>query len=240
MTQPRYPCVTIDVPEGDADEAGALLFELGAEGVEHRDATTLARGAAGKVTIVEFYDYNCAYCRHAIQDMRNLTAADPDLRFVLKEFPILGPDSQKAHVVSMAFHKLMPEKYGEFHNRLLGGQGRAGEASAIKVALSLGADEARLREVMKDPAIQAAEVRQMLEAKAARREERGEPALDVEAESARLLAAAAEHGPPAPDDELRDEVRQLVVARNERRRRAGLEPLDVAAETERQLAELGG
>ena len=67
--------------------------------------------------------------------MRNLTAADPDLRFVLKEFPILGPDSQKAHVVSMAFHKLMPEKYGEFHNRLLGGQGRAGEASAIKVAL---------------------------------------------------------------------------------------------------------
>jgi protein-disulfide isomerase len=88
--------------------------------------------------------------------MRNLTAADPDLRFVLKEFPILGPDSQKAHVVSMAFHKLMPEKYGEFHNRLLGGQGRAGEASAIKVALSLGADEAKLREVMKDPAIQAA------------------------------------------------------------------------------------
>jgi len=110
----------------------------------------------GKVTIVEFYDYNCAYCRHAIQDMRNLTAADPDLRFVLKELPILGPDSQKAHVVSMAFHKLMPEKYGEFHNRLLGGQGRAGEASAIKVALSLGADEAKLREAMKDPAIQAA------------------------------------------------------------------------------------
>lgn len=91
-----------------------------------------------------------------------------------------------------------------------------------------------------DPAIQAAEMRQMLEAKAARREERGEPALDVEAESARLLAAASEHGPAAHEEELRAEVRQLVVARNERRRRAGLEPLDVAAETERQLAELGG
>ncbi len=72
---------------------------------------------------------------------------------MLKEFPILGPDSQKAHVVSMAFRKLMPEKYGEFHNQLLGGQGRAGEASAIKIALSLGADEAKLREEMKDPAI---------------------------------------------------------------------------------------
>jgi hypothetical protein len=91
-----------------------------------------------------------------------------------------------------------------------------------------------------DPAIQAAEVRQMLEAKAERRKERGEPVLDVEAESARLLAAAAEHDPAAHDDELRTKVRQLVIARNERRLRAGLEPLDVAAETERQLAELGG
>jgi ribosomal protein L11 methyltransferase len=52
MTQPRYPYLSVDVPEGDADEAGALLFELGADGVEHRDATTLARGAAGKVTVV--------------------------------------------------------------------------------------------------------------------------------------------------------------------------------------------
>jgi hypothetical protein len=91
-----------------------------------------------------------------------------------------------------------------------------------------------------DPAIQAAEVRQMLSAKAARQEERGEPTLDVEAESARLLAAAAEGGPTGHDEELRAEVRQLVIARNERRRRAGLEPLDVDAETERQLAELGG
>ena len=83
----------------------------------------------GKATIVEFYDYNCGFCKRAIEDMQALTAADPDLRFVLKEFPILGPDSQKAHVVSMAFRKLMPEKYGEFHNQLLGGQGRAGEAA---------------------------------------------------------------------------------------------------------------
>jgi hypothetical protein len=89
-----------------------------------------------------------------------------------------------------------------------------------------------------DPAIQAAEVRQMLGAKAERQKDRGEPVLDVEVESERLLAAAAEHTPTAHDDELRAEVRQLVIARNERRRRAGLEPLDVAAETERQLAEL--
>jgi hypothetical protein len=90
-----------------------------------------------------------------------------------------------------------------------------------------------------DPAIQAAEVRQMLEAKSARRQVRGEPGLDVEAESARLLAAAAEVASGGHDEELRAEVRQLVIARNERRLRAGLEPLDVESETERQLGELG-
>lgn len=107
----------------------------------------------GKVTIVEFYDYNCGYCKRAMEDMVKLTKADPDLRFVLKEFPILGPDSQKASVVSMAFHRMMPEKYGEFHSALLGAQGRATEEGAIKVALSMGADEAKLREAMKDPTI---------------------------------------------------------------------------------------
>ena len=110
----------------------------------------------GKTTIVEFYDYNCGFCKRAQEDMLALTAADPDLRFVLKEFPILGPDSTKAHVVSMAFRALMPEKYGEFHNQLIGGQGRATEAAAVKIALSLGADEAKLREEMKNPAINAA------------------------------------------------------------------------------------
>lgn len=89
-----------------------------------------------------------------------------------------------------------------------------------------------------DPAVQAAEVRQMLEAKSARRQQRGEAPLDVEAETRRLLSAA--ESPPREDpmqEELRAEVRQLVVARNERRLRQGLEPLDVDAETQRQLAD---
>jgi hypothetical protein len=92
-----------------------------------------------------------------------------------------------------------------------------------------------------DPAIQAAEVRQMLQAKSERRQRRGEAPLDVEAEADRLLAAAQAPSPQAAADaELRAEVRQLVVVRNERRRRQGLEPLDVEAETDRQLADLVG
>ena len=113
----------------------------------------IAGNPYGKVTIVEFYDYNCGYCKRAQADMIALTKANPDLRFVLKEFPILGPDSQKAHVVSMAFRKLMLKKYGEFHDKLLGSEGRAGEDNAIKLAVELGIDEAKLREAMKDPDI---------------------------------------------------------------------------------------
>jgi hypothetical protein len=93
-----------------------------------------------------------------------------------------------------------------------------------------------------DPAVQDAEVRQMLKARADRQERRGEPPIDVEAEATRLLAPAADTpGADARQDaELRAEVRQLVVTRNERRMRKGLEPLDVEAETERQLADLVG
>jgi hypothetical protein len=82
---------------------------------------------------------------------------------------------------------------------------------------------------------QELEVRQMLTARSARLVGRGEPALDIEAEVARLLAPAERSG---ADPSLTAEVRQLVIARNERRSRQGLEPLEVEAEIERTLSEL--
>lgn len=78
-----------------------------------------------------------------------------------------------------------------------------------------------------------AEIRQLVEAKSARREARGEPPLDVDAEVAALTR------PQGHDAALRDEVRQLVIARNERRIRRGEEPLDVEAEVDRQLRDIG-
>lgn len=114
-----------------------------------------------------------------------------------------------------------------------------------KGAFSIGDDAPPPRPGMPpspvDPAVQAAEVRQMLEAKSQRRQQRGEPPLDVEAETERLLAGAERpRGEEAMDAELRAEVRQLVLARNERRLREGQEPLDVEAEVEKQLADLIG
>ena len=78
------------------------------------------------------------------------------------------------------------------------------------------------------------EIRQLLEAKNARREARGQAPLDVESELASLTASA----PATADPALREEVRQLVIARNERRERQGKPPLDVEAEVERQVREL--
>jgi hypothetical protein len=100
--------------------------------------------------------------------------------------------------------------------------------------LSLNEDEDRPRPMSAavSRAVADEEIRQMLGARNARREARGEAPLDVEAELARLTA-------PAADPQLAAEVRSLVVARNERRVRQGKEPLDVEAEVRRQLDELG-
>ncbi|WEZ83742.1 DsbA family protein [Rhizobium sp. 32-5/1] len=104
----------------------------------------------GDVTIVEFYDYNCGYCKRALTDMDALLEKDKNVRFVLKELPILGPDSLAAHKVSAAFRLVAPEKYGEFHRALLGNEDRATEESAIAVAEELGVKEADLRAKMVD------------------------------------------------------------------------------------------
>ena len=117
----------------------------------NRDAIFSAEGdlalgnPQGDVTVVEFFDYNCGYCKHALADMDTILGKDKNVRFVLKEFPILGPDSLAAHKVSDAFKKIAPEKYPEFHRTLLGGEGRADEARALEVAASLGVDEAAIR-----------------------------------------------------------------------------------------------
>ena len=100
----------------------------------------------GDVTVVEFFDYNCGYCKRALADMEKVLASDPNVRFVLKELPILGPDSIDAHRVSNAVRLVAPEKYGDFHRTLLGSTDTATEESAIAVATSLGisADDIRM------------------------------------------------------------------------------------------------
>ena len=108
-------------------------------------STDIALGnPEGKTTVVEFFDYNCGYCKRAVADMDAIIESNPDVRFVLKEFPILGQDSVDAHKVSYAFKLIAPEKYGDFHRALMTGE-HADEARAIEVAKSLGVTEDALR-----------------------------------------------------------------------------------------------
>ncbi|WP_306118021.1 MULTISPECIES: DsbA family protein [unclassified Roseitalea] len=156
------PEVMLDVQRALEDQQAAQELErrkqvIAAAGEElfRNPSDPVLGNPAGDVTVVEFFDYNCGFCRRAMADMDALIESDPGVRFVLKEFPILGQDSQAAHRVAMAFHRVMPESYGVFHERLMNTQERANEQNAMAIALDLGADEAALRSEMDHPAIAA-------------------------------------------------------------------------------------
>jgi protein-disulfide isomerase len=104
----------------------------------------------GDVTLVEFFDYNCGYCKRALSDMLNLMKEDSKLRVVLKEFPVLGPGSVEAAQVAVAVRMQDPtgKKYLEFHQKLLGGRGQADRAHALAVAKEIGLDMARIEKDM--------------------------------------------------------------------------------------------
>ncbi|HEY7300096.1 MAG TPA: DsbA family protein [Xanthobacteraceae bacterium] len=112
--------------------------------------------AKGDVTMVEFFDYNCAFCKRALSDMLNLMKADSKLRVVLKEFPVLGEGSKEAAQVAVAARmqdKSGGKKYLEFHQKLLGGRGQADKARALAVAKEVGFDMGRLEKDMASPEV---------------------------------------------------------------------------------------
>jgi protein-disulfide isomerase len=100
----------------------------------------------GDVTMVEFFDYNCGYCKRALGDMLQLLKTDPNLKVVLKEYPVLGPGSVEAAQVAVAarMQDKTGKKYLEFHQKLLGGHGPADKAHALAAAKEVGFDVARI------------------------------------------------------------------------------------------------
>lgn len=104
----------------------------------------------GPVTMVEFFDYNCHFCRRALSDTLALLKTEPKLRIVLKEFPVLGPGSLEAARVAIAVRMQDPDgsRYLAFHQRMFGGAGPNDKATALAVANDLGFDIARLEQDM--------------------------------------------------------------------------------------------
>lgn len=111
----------------------------------------------GDVTFVEFFDYNCGYCKRAMTDMLELIKSDPKLKVVLKEFPVLGPASVEAAQVAVAVRMQDPtgKKYLDFHQKLLTGKGQADKARAMAAAKDAGADMAKLEKDLASPEIRA-------------------------------------------------------------------------------------
>lgn len=102
----------------------------------------------GDVTLVEFFDYNCGYCRKALDDMNALLGSDKNVRIVLKEFPILSRGSMEAAQVAVAVRMQSPERYLDFHNKLFRGREETGKpadrAQAMAVAKDMGLDLKRI------------------------------------------------------------------------------------------------
>jgi protein-disulfide isomerase len=109
----------------------------------------------GDVTLVEFFDYNCGYCKRAHADMKRLLEEDQNLRIVLKEFPVLGDGSVEAAHVGVAVNMTAPERYLEFHDTLLSERGQVDGARALAVAADMGLDTEELRRTMEMPEVQS-------------------------------------------------------------------------------------
>ncbi|MFC0809037.1 DsbA family protein [Ensifer sp. P24N7] len=108
----------------------------------------------GDAIVVEFFDYNCPYCRQAGPMLDKLEQADKGFRLVFKEYPILGPGSVFAARAALASRK--QGKYLDFHKAMMTYSGRITETTTLEIAAEIGINVERLKKDMQDPAIDAA------------------------------------------------------------------------------------
>jgi protein-disulfide isomerase len=120
-----------------------------------RDASAPVGGdPAGDVTVVEFFDYRCSYCRATADTVEKLVDSDARLRIVYKEFPVLGPESMLAAQAALAAH--VQGKYRAFHRALMSAPEPFTLEGIVKLAANVGLDPDRLRADMAQPEIQKA------------------------------------------------------------------------------------
>jgi protein-disulfide isomerase len=125
----------------------------------HDPAAPVGGNPSGDVTLVEFFDYNCTYCRRVAPTVAGLIAADSGLRVVYKEFPILGPGSTFAARAALAARE--QERYAPFHGAMMDAEGTLDERRVLEIARAVGIDLAQLRQDMGNPAIEQAIARNL-------------------------------------------------------------------------------
>ena len=128
----------------------SAIIEHG-EALRRHPASPVSGNPRGDVTVVEFFDYQCGYCKRSLKVVMDLLKTDRQVRIVWKEFPILGPVSGFAARAAMAAKQ--QDKYLRFHVGVMSLRGRLTETAIMGVAKDIGLDVARLRRDMEDPAI---------------------------------------------------------------------------------------
>lgn len=142
--------------KADAQLAQVAAIKTNANVIFSAAHQTILGNPKGKVVMAEFFDYNCPYCKLSQPVLAKLVAANPDLKIVLKDFPVLGPGSVEAARIDVALHKqLTPAKMADFHHLLLGKKVHVGKAEALAAAKEEGADLAKVQADMNNPDVKA-------------------------------------------------------------------------------------
>ncbi|WFU88726.1 DsbA family protein [Rhizobium sp. CC1099] len=152
------PGVIVESVQGmEARQQAAAQSEATAVIAQRRDEifndpySPVGANPRGDAVVVEFFDYNCPYCRQATPMLDKLEQEDKGLRLVFKEYPILGPGSVFAARAALASQK--QGKYLAFHKAMMAYEGRITETSSLEVAADVGLDVDQLKQDMTDPAI---------------------------------------------------------------------------------------
>jgi protein-disulfide isomerase len=148
--------------EQEADKQAKAIGD-NADAIFRSKVTHVAGNPDGDVSVVEFFDYNCGYCRRALPDVVKLVEDDGQVRLVLKELPIFGEESEEAARLALASDK--QGKYFEMHQKLLSEPGKANKEKALRIAKELGLDTDKLQKDAEDPSIKEAliEARELAE-----------------------------------------------------------------------------
>ena len=130
-----------------------LTLKESAGEIFRRPNAPIAGNPNGDVTVVEFFDYNCGYCKRAFTDIAKLVEKDPKVKVVLKELPILSKGSEEGAKVALAAK--LQGKYWEVHRVLLTMRGEINEQTALRAVDKLGLDMAKLKKDMEAPEVKA-------------------------------------------------------------------------------------
>ncbi|MEM7268621.1 MAG: DsbA family protein [Pseudomonadota bacterium] len=136
--------------KADRELLASLGDELINDGFSH-----IAGNPDGDVTVIEFLDYRCGYCKRAHGEVKALVGGDPNIRYVIKEFPILGPDSTLAARTAMAALRQDDELYMTLNDELMRHNGNLDQGALNRIVAEVGIDIAQLRKDIADPQIAA-------------------------------------------------------------------------------------